>query len=54
MGAVVDGVPSTFQIPDSGQASPVRALVPMGFLEEVIVPKISKHPSMPRTLLSAQ
>lgn len=30
IGAVVLGVPSTFQTPLSGQISPVRALVPIG------------------------
>lgn len=30
MGAVVLGVPTTFHTPDSGQVSPVRAVVPMG------------------------
>lgn len=30
IGAVVEGVPSTFQIPLSGQVSPVLARVPMG------------------------
>jgi hypothetical protein len=30
IGAVVDGVPTTFQIPLSGQVSPVLAVVPIG------------------------
>lgn len=32
IGAVVDGLPTTFQIPLSGQFSPVLAVVPIGFL----------------------
>jgi hypothetical protein len=31
MGAVVDGLPTTFQTPLSGQVSPVVAVVPIGF-----------------------
>ena len=32
MGAVVDGVPITFQTPLSGHFSPVRAVAPIGAL----------------------
>jgi hypothetical protein len=33
MGAVVDGVDIACHTPDSGQISPVRAVVPIGFRE---------------------
>jgi hypothetical protein len=32
IGAVVEGIPTTFHTPLSGQVSPVRARVPIGFL----------------------
>lgn len=32
IGAVVDGLPTTFQTPLSGQISPVRAVLPNGTL----------------------
>jgi hypothetical protein len=37
MGAVVDGVETAAQTPDSGQASPVRAVVPRGLRVEVVM-----------------
>jgi len=35
IGAVVVGVPTTFQTPLSGQDSPVRAVVPRGFFNSL-------------------
>jgi hypothetical protein len=36
MGAVVEGVPTTFQIPLSGHFCPVEAVVPIGALDILI------------------
>ncbi len=41
IGAVVEGVPTTFQTPDSGQFSPVLACVPNGAFD--IIRVISLH-----------
>jgi hypothetical protein len=43
IGAVVLGWPSTFQIPLSGQISPVLALVPRGFRAEFDIVNYSKE-----------
>jgi len=37
IGAVVEGIPSTFQTPLSGQISPVLARVPIGFFAKVAI-----------------
>jgi hypothetical protein len=57
IGAVVDGVPTTFQMPLSGHRSPVRAVVPMATAISLIPFSAGKQPAVvgrPRAVLGRQ